>query len=532
MKQEGIKIDENGLSLAGRWKRGALSVIFSRTSLVILFLVVQALITLSVWVYCGELVTKYFIGGQTLFVFIVLIFMLNDGKDPGYKLSWMLFIVAAPFFGVLLYLWMQADPGNRVVRTRLHAIDEQNLVHMPQNEEALSALEKCQRESASLARYIYKTVHYPVHDGTDVRYFPLGEAAFAEMLRQLERAEKFIFLEYFIVREGAMWGRILEILARKAAEGVEVRVMYDGTCEMGSVPRFYPKRLEELGIRCKVWLRLKPFITSAYNYRDHRKIMVIDGRVAFNGGVNLADEYINRASRFGHWKDSAVMLSGSAVRSFTSMFLEMWDFDEKEPEDFTPYLDALSGEEAPTATEGFVIPYADSPLDRYHTGKMIYEDILNTAEDYVYIMTPYLILDGELETALKFAAGRGVDVRILMPGIPDKKMVWYLGKRHYKALMEAGVRIWEYTPGFLHAKSFVSDDGKATVGSVNLDYRSLYHHFECGTYLADVPCVGEIKADFLQTLAASREVTPVSLREEKLYVRVIGAVMKLIAPLL
>ena len=289
MKQEEIKIDENGLSLAGRWKRGALSVIFSRTSLVILFLVVQALITLSVWVYFGELVTKYFIGGQTLFVFIVLIFMLNDGKDPGYKLSWMLFIVAAPFFGVLLYLWMQADPGNRVVRTRLHAIDEQNLVHMPQNEEALSALEKCQRESASLARYIYKTVHYPVHDGTDVRYFPLGEAAFAEMLRQLERAEKFIFLEYFIVREGAMWGRILEILARKAAEGVEVRVMYDGTCEMGSVPRFYPKRLEELGIRCKVWLRLKPFITSAYNYRDHRKIMVIDGRVAFNGGVNLAD---------------------------------------------------------------------------------------------------------------------------------------------------------------------------------------------------------------------------------------------------
>ena len=532
MRREKIKIDENGISLEGRWKRGFLSMIFSRTGLVILFLLIQAAVTLVMWVYFGELVTKYFVGGQTLFVFIVLIYMLNDGKDPNYKLAWMLFIVIAPFFGVLLYLWMQADPGNRAVRTRMRAIDEQNLVHMPQNEETLSVLGKCQRDSASLARYIYRTVHYPVHDATAVRYFPLGEKAFEEMLCQLERAEKFIFLEYFIVREGAMWGRILEILARKAAEGVEVRVMYDGTCEMGSVPRFYPKRLEELGIRCKVWLRLKPFITSAYNYRDHRKIMVIDGRVAFNGGVNLADEYINRASRFGHWKDSAVMLSGSAVRSFTSMFLEMWGFDEKEPEDFTPYLDASCNADAQTDAPGFVIPYADSPLDRYRTGKMIYEDILHTAEDYVYIMTPYLILDGELETALKFAAERGVDVRLLMPGIPDKKMVWYLGKRHYKALMDAGVRIWEYTPGFLHAKSFVSDDNKAVVGSVNLDYRSLYHHFECGTYLADVPCIGEIKADFLQTLASSREITPESLKEEKLHVRVIGAVMKLIAPLL
>jgi len=260
--------------------------------------------------------------------------------------------------------------------------------------------------------------------------------------------------------------------------------------------------------------------------------MVIDGRTAFNGGVNLADEYINRVSRFGHWKDSAVMLSGSAVRSFTAMFLEMWNLDEKEPEDFSPYLDASPGAEEHDDAPGFVFPYADSPLDRYRTGKMVYEDILHTAEEHVYIMTPYLILDGEMEAALKFAADRGVDVRLLMPGIPDKKMVWYLSKRHYKALMDSGVRIWEYTPGFLHAKSFVSDDCKAVVGSVNLDYRSLYHHFECGTYLADVPCIGEIKADFLQTLASSREITPESLKEEKLHHRVIGAVMKLIAPLL
>ena len=532
MRREKIKIDENGISLEGRWKRGFLSMIFSRTGLVILFLLIQAAVTLVMWVYFGELVTKYFVGGQTLFVFVVLIYMLNDGKDPNYKLAWMLFIVVAPFFGVLLYLWMQIDPGNRAVKMRLHDIDEKSLARMQQDGDALTALGQLQPESASLARYLYKTMHDPVYRDTAVRYFPLGDEVFPEMLRQLEKAEHFIFLEYFIIREGAMWGRILEVLARKAAEGVEVRVMYDGTCEMGSMPRFYPRRLEELGIRCKVWLRLKPFITSAYNYRDHRKIMVIDGKVAFNGGVNLSDEYINRRSRFGHWKDSAVMLSGSAARSFTSMFLEMWNLGEKETEDASAYLSAPAGEESDPAAQGFVIPYADSPLDAYRTGKMVYEDILNTAEDYVYIMTPYLILDGELESALKFAADRGVDVRLLLPGIPDKPMVWYLGKRHYKSLMASGVRIWEYTPGFLHAKSFVSDDCKAVVGSVNLDYRSLYHHFECGSYLAGTPCIGAIKADFLNTLACSREITEEELKHEKLSRRAIGAVMKLIAPLL
>lgn len=530
MNKRPFKKDENGLSLQGRWKRGLLSAIFSRTGLVILFLLIQAAVTLVMWVYFGELVTKYFVGGQSLFVLIVLIYMLNDGKDPNYKLSWMLVVVAAPFFGVLLYLWMQTDPGNRAVRSRLREIDAQSLRALPQDESALAALAGEQRESASLARYIYKTVHYGVYRDTAVRYFPLGEDAFEAMLRELEKAEHFIFLEYFIVREGNMWGRILEVLARKAQQGVEVRLLYDGTCELGSVPRFYPERLEELGIRCRVWLRLKPLITSAYNYRDHRKIMVIDGKVAFNGGINLADEYINRTSRFGHWKDSAVMLSGSAVRGFTAMFLEMWSLSDRQREDFSPYLQVQSG--APEGAAGFVLPYADSPLDAYRTGKMVYEDILNTAEDYVYITTPYLVLDGELESALRFAADRGVDVRLLTPGVPDKPMVWYLGKRHYRALMESGVRIWEYTPGFVHAKSFVSDDCKAVVGSINLDYRSLYHHFECATYLVNTPCIAEIKADFLAALESSHELSFEDLRHEKAHRKLLGAVMKLIAPLL
>lgn len=530
MSRKPIQIDENGIRLAGRWKRGLLSAIFSRTGLILLFLLIQAAVTLVMWVYFGELVTKYFVGGQSLFVLIVLIFMLNDGKDPSYKLSWMLLVVAAPFFGVLLYLWMQADPANRVVRRRLEEIDALGTQKLPQDEETLSALTERQRESASLARYLNKTVHFGVYRDTAVRYYSSGEECFEAMLRELEKAEHFIFLEYFILREGNMWGRILELLARKAQQGVEVRVLYDGTCELGSVPRSYPRQLQELGISCRVWLRLKPLITSAYNYRDHRKIMVIDGRVAFNGGVNLSDEYINRGSRFGHWKDSAVMLTGRAVKSFTAMFLEMWNLSDKSPEDFSPYLTADSGIAA--EEEGFVMPYADSPLDAYRTGKMVYCDILNTAEDYVYISTPYLILDGELESALRFAAERGVDVRLLLPGIPDKPMVWFLGKRHYRALMEAGVRIWEYSPGFVHAKSFVSDDCKAVVGSINLDYRSLYHHFECATYLALCPCVKEIKADFLSTLALSHELSFDDLRSEKPHRKLIGAVMKLLAPLL
>ena len=530
MNRTDVKIDENGMSIGGRRKRGLFSAVFSRTGLIVLFLVVQVLVTLAVWNYFGELVTKYFLGGQTVFELIMLVFLLNDGKDANYKLSWMLLIVAAPFFGVLLYIWMQADPGNRVVKRRMNKLSARLGVYAAQDGTALSALQRAQPDSASLARYVYKTVRRPVYAGTSVKYFSGGEAVFEEMLRQLRGAEKFIFLEFFIIREGYMWGKVLEILAEKAGQGVEVRVVYDGSCEMGSTPRFYPERLAELGIGCKVWLRLKPFITSAYNYRDHRKILVVDGRVAFNGGVNLSDEYINRAKRFGHWKDAAVLLRGRAVRSYTEMFLEMWNFDEKEPEDFSPYLAAEA--QTPADAKGFVLPYSDSPLDSYRTGKMVYEDILNTAKEYVYIMTPYLIPDGELESSLKFAAERGVDVRILMPGVPDKKLVWFLAKRYYAALIASGVRIYEYTPGFVHSKVFVSDERKAVVGTVNLDYRSLYHHFECGTYMVDVPCTAEIKADFLDALGRSREIAQDGLRQEKLYRRIIGAVMKLISPLL
>ena len=274
---------------------------------------------------------------------------------------------------------------------------------------------------------------------------------------------------------------------------------------------------------------MTPFLSTHYNYRDHRKILVIDGHTAFNGGVNLADEYINRIEKHGHWKDTAVMLKGEAARSFTLMFLQMWNIDEKEPE-FDRFL--VYPARGPEDAAGYVMPYGDCPLDRDKVGERVYMDILNRAERYVHIMSPYLILDGEMETALKFAAERGVDVTLILPGIPDKAAPYALAKTHYASLLDSGVKIYEYTPGFVHAKVFVSDDREAVVGTINLDYRSLYHHFECATYLCQVPCIPQIEADFQETLAKCRQATAQTLREEKLSRRLVGVCLKAIAPLL
>ncbi len=393
-------------------------------------------------------------------------------------------------------------------------------------------MERFTRENcgaASLARYIQRSGCYPVYEKTAVTYFPLGEEKFREMLVQLEAAEHFIFMEYFIVDEGVMWGTILEILVKKAAAGVDVRVMYDGTCEFSLLPHDYPKRLRALSIKCKMFAPVAPFISTHYNYRDHRKILVIDGHTAFNGGVNLADEYINQKERFGHWKDTAVMLQGEAVKSFTLMFLQMWDMDKKEKE----YARFLSYPVNPRENaKGWVIPYGDCPLDNDKVGERVYMDILNRAVSYVHIMSPYLILDGETETALKFAAERGVEVVLLLPGIPDKEVPYALAKTHYPSLLASGIQIYEYTPGFVHAKVFVSDDREAVVGTINLDYRSLYHHFECATYLYKAGCIPQIEDDFQATLAKCRQVTKETVRRESFKVKMTGYLMKAIAPLM
>lgn len=382
--------------------------------------------------------------------------------------------------------------------------------------------------AAGLACYLQRSGRFPVYDNTEVTYFPSGEEKFEQLLVELRQAKEFIFLEYFILDEGVMWGKILEILVQKAKEGVDVRVLYDGTCELTTLPYDYPKRLRRLGIACKMFAPITPFVSTHYNYRDHRKIAVIDGHTAFTGGVNLADEYINRVERFGHWKDTAIRLKGAGVRSFTLMFLQMWNIDDKTVE----YDRYLAVPTASSQAEGYVIPYGDCPLDRDKVGERVYMDLLNRATRYVHIMTPYLILDGEMETALKFAAERGVEVRLILPGIPDKKIPYALAKTHYASLLASGVRIYEYTPGFVHAKVFVCDDREAVVGTINLDYRSLYHHFECAAYLFGTECIPQIEADFVTTLRQCREITKETLQREKLRLRFMGYLVKILAPLL
>ena len=521
-------IDGMGIRLIKKGKKGIAHILFSRMGLFLFLMVLQAVFLCSIFFWFEGLWFHAY-SGMVVFSLLMVLYLLNSRINPTAKITWLIIMMLMPVFGALLYWYTQRDIGHRALKARFGQIVDMTREAIPQPEGPARALAAEDPGAASLAHYIARSSCHPVFDQTEVTYFSLGEEKFEEMLRQLEGAEHFIFLEYFIIDEGLMWGKVLEILAKKAAAGVDVRVMYDGTCEFALLPHKYLKLLRKLGIRCKVFAPVSPFISTHYNYRDHRKILVIDGHTAFNGGVNLADEYINRIQRFGHWKDTAVMVQGEAVKSYTLMFLQMWNIDEKETE-FDKYLacPAMPRKQA----KGYVVPYGDWPLDNDRLGERVYMDILNRAVKYVHIMTPYLILDGEMETALKFAAERGVEVALILPGIPDKRIPYALAKTHYASLLESGVKIYEYAPGFVHAKVFVSDTREAVVGTINLDYRSLYHHFECATYMYGTDCIPDIEADFQAMLPKCRQVTPETVLKEKWTVKLAGVLLKVAAPLL
>lgn len=507
-------------------KRGLFSIIFSRTIVILLALLLEIallFVTLSPFFeYVNVLV-----GGVAVLTVVMLVYILNTDANPTVKLSWCIIISALPVFGTILYFWIRFDIGNRVSQHLVQRSLDGSAACAPDCSTLMKQLRSEDPDLHNLARYLTSNGNHAIYTNTQVTYFPLGEDKFREMLAQLEKAEKFIFLEYFTIGPSRMWDTILEVLARKAKEGVEVRVMYDGTSAITCLPYGYPKKLEKLGIRCKMFSPLRPLISTHYNNRDHRKILVIDGRVAFTGGINIQDRYINQKQVYGHWKDTAVMLEGDAAQGFTLMFLQMWNTHEKDPV-YEPYLAPVN---APAA-EGYVIPYGDSPLDRENVGEMVYLNMLNQAKNYCYIMTPYLILDNEMVTALRFAAKRGVDVRLILPHIPDKKYAFYLAQSHYRELLEAGVRIYEYTPGFVHAKVFLTDDREAVVGTINLDYRSLYLHFECAAYLYKVPALADIKRDFTETMEKSQEITLEMAKKLPLFTQIAGKLLKVVAPLM
>ena len=520
--------EERTIRLAKPRKKGLLRLVFSRFFLILLLFVIEIGILVDVYVFFTETFPNV-IYITRLFSLAMVIYLFNCSMDSSAKLTWMLIISIVPLVGTGILLFTQSNLGHRMERKLIRKQIEATKAILPQPQIAFDELRHDGSGTDDLNTYLNRTGCFPLYDDTEVTFFPLGEEKFKAMLEELEKAQKFIFMEYFIIEEGYMWGRILEVLIRKAKEGVDVRVMYDGMCEMSTLPVDYWKLLEAQGIKAKPFSPIKPFISSHYNYRDHRKILVIDGKVAFNGGVNLADEYINRIVRFGHWKDTALMLRGGAAKSFTLLFLQMWYIGEEEA-DYESFLSEQ--DDLPRRSDGYVMPYGDCPLDEFKVGEAVYMDVLNRATDYVHIMTPYLILDGELETALCYAAQRGVDVKLILPGIPDKKIPYALAKTHYRALTSAGVKIYEYTPGFVHAKVFVSDDVKAVVGTINLDYRSLYHHFECATYLYRTGCIPAIEADFQQTLTKCREVNAETIRNEKFSVKFIGQIAKFLSPLL
>lgn len=347
------------------------------------------------------------------------------------------------------------------------------------------------------------------------------------LLPELERAEKYIFIETFILEEGIMWDSILEVLKRKAAQGVLVRVLYDDMGCFLTLPPDYAQKLAQYGIEAAVFNPFQPFLTVKQNNRDHRKITVIDGKVAFTGGINLADEYINAVEKYGHWRDSAIYLRGDAAWSFALIFLQMWQLVTKQREDIDQYRPATDF----TTHDGFVQPYADSPTDDDNVGEHVYLQIINNAKRYLYINTPYLIVDDSMISALCLAAKSGVDVRILTPHRWDKRIVHFTTRSYYRELLRSGVKIYEYTIGFNHAKTFVSDDAVATVGTTNLDFRSLYHHFECGTVLYGSRAVMEVKEDFLNTLPICHEITQQELRSN-VFVRMAQDVLRLFAPLM
>ena len=488
----------------------------------------QALFMLMMIVFLYEIADYLYI---LLFLLstVILLWLFQMKMNSSYKMAWAILIVLFPLLGGLWFvLWYKIKLSGKQKKTLAH-INKVSLGLNRQDEGVLAALAAANLDLSAEATYLLNEGKAPVFANCKVEYFALGEAKYQRMLEELKKAEKFIFIEYFIINEGQMWGEISKILVAKAQEGVEVRLMYDAFGTLNGLSDEHLDYLEDNGISIVIFNPLRPVLDGFVNSRDHRKICVIDGLVAFNGGVNLSDEYINRKVRFGHWKDTAVMLRGEAVRSFTLMFLQMWQFATHEKENYSPYLVAA---EVFAGEKGFVQPFGDEPTDHNYVGQHCYINLINRAKKYIYITTPYLVLDAETELALCLAASSGVDVRIVMPGIPDKKSVFLVSRSYYSHLLSAGVKIYEYKPGFIHSKMLVSDDVSAVVGTANLDFRSLYLHYECCTAFYLSPICLEVKQDILDTIILSELVDYQEIKNQNKGKIIIQAVLRVFSPFL
>jgi len=481
--------------------------IFSQRMLVIAALLFQAAV--GIYIIAGTSKHSQLIDlGLSLVSVGVCLFIYNRRNKPSFKLTWIFLIMLFPVFGGIFYLVFYTFSNPRKLRRRLRECDALARPHFRRRGDLLPALARSAH--INQMRYLQEYAGFPVYARTRAEYFASGTAYFQRLLPELEKAERYIFLEFFILRQGKMLDPILDILYKKARAGVEVRLIYDDLGCFMSLPADFPRRLLEHGVKCRVFNPFKPILSSLQNNRDHRKIVVIDGKTAFTGGINLADEYINVFPKYGHWKDAAIMVEGDAAWAFTLFFLQMWRFISPEaPDDFNAFFPWGENEkdEREAESEGYFQPYADWPLDREDVGEHVYIQIINAARDYVYINTPYLVPGENLLSALALAAKSGVDVRIITPHRWDKWFVRIVSRSYYRQLVQAGVKVYEYSGGFNHSKTFVADDQMATVGTTNLDFRSLYLHFECGLFIYRSPAVLQVKEDFLATIPVSRQIT-------------------------
>ena len=458
---------------------------------------------------------------------ILIVYLINSNTTVEGKLTWVVTILVFPILGLILYtLFVRETPPFK--HKKYYKACEKQIVKFQSRESVeIDELKRVLGSRFGQFEYIYSSTNLKAYKNSSVQFCPTGEKFFEELVKELEGAKKYIFMEYFIIERGEMWLKILNVLKRKVEQGVEVRVMYDDLGTINKLPSNYARRLKKLGIKCVKFNSFLPIMSAMHNNRDHRKIAIVDGKVAFIGGINIADEYINVVKRFGYWKDTAVKIRGEAVKSVLLMFLQMFDVHNQEMENFSYYINDIES----VKTDGVVCPFADGPkyYCKEYVGENVYLNLINQAQKYLWITTPYLIIDSKLTTALCSAARRGVDVRIVTPHIPDKKIILSMTRSNYKILQEAGVKVFEYSKGFIHAKQILCDDDLAVVGTINLDYRSLLHHYECGVLMFKTKSIKDIKADFENILIESKDMKNF---KQKAITRLFCAICKLFTPML
>lgn len=498
--------------------------LFSKNMFLLISLIAQIALLIFMYSVANKYTTKILGGASSIVAFIVALIINNSRLHADTKLAYVIILVLFPIYGTLTFILSFCTRGDYKYNRYIKRLSK-TTNPLSQNEDIVNSLES--QKEKGIANYLYNTCGFPIYQNTDCQYFSTGEDMFDEMLNKIEKAQKFIFLEYYIVQNGKLLSALIGALKKKVNQGVEVRLMYDGTSSIAKIPHSFVKKMNKLGIKCKMFMPVRAILSTEQNNRDHRKLCIIDNRIAFTGGLNLADEYINVKHPYGYWKDCGIEISGQAVTTFTSMFLKMWNFKQKQIEDFSNYLSESDTEE----TNGQFIPLGDHPHDNEDVSKNLILHILANARNYVHITTPYLILDDEVRNALCSCAKKGIEVSIITPSIADKKLVYTVTQSNYKPLIESGVKIYKYIPGFIHAKSIVCDDIVAVLGTVNLDYRSLYLNFENSVYLSNNSHIEEIEQDFKQTVNESILIDINNYKKINIFTRFIGRLLKIIAPL-